>query len=112
MTASHTRQVAEFLEKGRDWVSGLTAANATRFSSEDLDRLSSMASKIPVTQFIVGALGSLMDALSNLALVLLFAVYLLLGSEPKHAATSRTDDAVTKLIGPSVGRTLLPTASG
>lgn len=45
--------------------------------------LAKLAGKLPVTELIMKSLASMMEALSNLALVLLFAVYLLLGSSPK-----------------------------
>ena len=47
---------------------------------ERMNQLAALAGKLPVTALIMHSLSSMMEALSNLALVLLFAVYLLFGS--------------------------------
>ena len=66
---------------------GTPSNNATvQFGSEEIERLTSLAGKLPITQLMLHALTSMMDVLSNLALVLLFAVYLLLGSGAKPTA--------------------------
>ena len=54
---------------------------------DEMDRLAKLAGKLPVTELIMHSLSSMMEALSNLALVLLFAIYLLLGSSPKRPST-------------------------
>ena len=71
-------------------------ANATvdeEVARQEMDRLARLAGKLPVTELIMVSLSSMMEALSNLALVLLFAVYLLLGS-PGPSKHARAADSV------------------
>ena len=67
---------------------------------EEMDRLAKLAGKIPVTDLIMHSLSSMMEVLSNLALVLLFAVYLLFGSSGPKAgghANSMASQANTQI---------------
>lgn len=58
------------------------AGNGTDGGASDLERMRALAGKVPVTAFVLSALQSIMEALSNLLLVLLFAVFMLLSSPP------------------------------
>jgi len=65
----------------------LAHANATAAAPLiDPARIEELAKKVPVGDMILSVLTSLVDVLSNLFLVLLFTVYLLLGSSPNHDA--------------------------
>ena len=76
---------------GEDDVSDPSAVNT-------MERLAKLAGKVPVTDMIVMSLTSMMEALSNLALVLLFAVYLLLGTSSSSSAPAPSSPSSSSSI--------------
>jgi len=70
------------------WVFNSTSIyNASKTDKEVMKRLEKLASQVPVTKLIVSVIESLLEMLSNLFLVLLFTIYLLIGSQVRGAGT-------------------------
>lgn len=97
--AEYTKRVEQLTEAFLGWMDRMQSdwnfylnngsEPPTEASSGIVDnraRIHELTQQIPITDWIVSMLSSLVDVLSNLFLVLLFTIYLLIGSAPEERA--------------------------